>query len=213
MKFFNCAICLWVCCGLALAAPGKDVPIKSVPIFNGTDLDGWFPFLPDKGADTAKTWAVKDGRLTCTGTPAGYIRTTTQHANYTLRVEWRWPGTPGNNGVLVHVQNVDEVWPKSIECQLQHGNAGDFWVIGGAEFAEHEGQLDRRVPKRTATSEKPLGAWNEYLIECRGDTITVWVNGVLQNKANSCSLTQGYIALQSEGAPIEYQNITLTPLE
>lgn len=188
-------------------------PVRSVALFNGTGLEGWFPFLGDADADPAKTWSVRDGVLRCTGTPAGYLRTTTPFRNYVLRVEWRWPGRPGNNGVLVHVQKKDEVWPKSIECQLQHENAGDFWVIGGAEFAEHRGRWLRRVPKSGASAEKPLGDWNVYRIECREDTITVSVNGVSLNKATACSLREGYIALQSEGAPIEYRNITLTPLD
>ena len=66
--------------------------------------------------------------------PNGYIRTKDEYENYRLTLEWRWPegGTPGNNGVLIHTTTPKElgVWPKSLEVQLAHENAGDFWVIG-----------------------------------------------------------------------------------
>ncbi|MBP8129059.1 MAG: DUF1080 domain-containing protein [Candidatus Hydrogenedentes bacterium] len=186
---------------------------EPVDLFNGKDFTGWKLFLPDPNADPAAVWSVQDGVIRCTGSPAGYMRTETKYANYRLRVQWRWPGAGGNNGVLLHIQDQDEVWPKSIEAQLMSGNAGDFWVIGGTEFKEHKGQIDRRVPKKETATEKPLGEWNEYMIECRGDRILVYVNGILQNVATECTVTDGYIGLQSEGTPIEFRMVRLEPLE
>jgi hypothetical protein len=49
-------------------------------------------------------------------------------------------------------------------------------------------------------------------ITCKGDTISVKVNGQLVNEATNCSETKGAISLQSEGAPIEYRNVVLKPL-
>jgi hypothetical protein len=42
--------------------------------------------------------------------------------------------------------------------------------------------------------------------------VTVIVNGEVVNYAFNCSTTSGAIALQSEGAPIEYRQVVLTPL-
>ena len=188
-----------------------------ISLFDGKSLQGWVQFLPDPNAEPAKTWMVKDGVIHCTGNPAGYIRTDKKFGNYQLQLEWRWAGSPGNSGVLLHVQDKDEVWPKSIEAQLMHENAGDFWVIGGTDFEEHKKNAskedDRRVPKRADCSEKKPGEWNQYDIWCEGDTIRVFVNGVLQNEAHKCTVTEGYIGLQSEGAPIEFRNIKLRKLE
>lgn len=186
---------------------------EPVDLFNGKDFAGWKLFLPDASVDPATVWSVRDSVVHCTGNPAGYMRTETKYGNYRLRVEWRWPGDGGNSGVLLHIQDQDEVWPKSVEAQLMSGNAGDFWVIGGTDFKEHKGQLDRRVPKKEATTEKQLGQWNEYVIECRGDKILVFVNGVLQNVATECTVTEGYIGLQSEGTPIEFRSVRLEPLD
>jgi hypothetical protein len=49
-------------------------------------------------------------------------------------------------------------------------------------------------------------------ITCRGDEVLVKVNGKLVNHATNVSQTQGAIALQSEGTPIEFRNIRLHEL-
>ncbi|MGC1274287.1 MAG: DUF1080 domain-containing protein [Planctomycetaceae bacterium] len=204
-----------------------------VKLFNGKDLSGWKAVLDDAQADPAKTWSVKDGLLHCTGTPRGYVRTDRDDfKNYKLQVEWRWPeGTPenANNGVLVHTTtpNALGVWAKSLEVQLGNGNAGDFWVIPGDDAADPTtidvplkgvpGEEHRIAGRRhfnfTDDSEKPHGQWNTLEIVCRGDAVTVKVNGDVVNYAFNSSVTTGAIALQSEGAPIEYRSVVLTPLE
>jgi hypothetical protein len=193
------------------------VPKEKTVLWNGTDFTGWQRFLPDPSKDVDKTWSIENGLLRCTGSPAGYMRTETSYADYHLHVEWRWPAKPGNNGVLVHMSGKDKVWPRSLECQLASGHAGDFWVIGGLEFAEHAkggGRVkERRTIKLHESSEKPPGEWNQYDILCKDDWVVVLANGVLQNVATKCSDKSGKLCLQSEGAPIEYRNLWLEPLE
>jgi len=202
------------------AAEKKDEPIvpkSKMMLWNGKDFVGWKLFVPDPSHDVTKTWSIKDGILRCEGRPNGYMRTEKDYANYLVHVEWRWPEKGGNNGVLVHMSGSDQVWPKSLECQLQSGSAGDFWEIGGIEFSEHAKKTDRvkgrRVIKLKDSSEKPLGQWNNYDIICKDDWVVVLVNGVLQNVATKCSAVSGKICLQSEGTPIEYRNIYIEPLE
>jgi hypothetical protein len=141
-----------------------------------------------------------------------------------------------NSGVLVHSQGVHLPagygWPQSLECQMAEGNAGDFWVIGGVETdqwrstkaravaeaanadddARKKAATLRRVPKLKPSSEKPAGEWNTYEILCRGNTVTVIVNGVEQNRATNVSVQEGHICLQAEGAPVEFRHIVLEPL-
>jgi len=204
-----------------LAAPvarAQD-PGGEVRLFNGKDLAGWTAVSDPEGSDPAATWSVADGLLKCTGLPVGYLRTDAEYSDYALSLEWRWPaGTPGgNNGVLVHASTPRElgVWPKSIEVQLGKGDAGDFWVIGTELDVPGEAtrKSDRRHKNLTDDSEKPLGEWNRMEIVCRGDAVRVTVNGDLVNEATNCSVTRGAIALQSEGAPIEFRNIVLKPLK
>ncbi len=193
--------------GSATKEPARPAAIR---LFNGEDFTGWKLFLPDEQAAPEATWAVRDHAICCTGTPTGYLRTLRPYADYRLRFEWRWPsGKGGNSGVLLHIQAPDKVWPKSIESQLQHENGGDFYVIGGTTFKEHVNKEERRVAKRHTSNEKPLGEWNTKEIVCQGDSITVYVNGRLQNQATEATVSEGYIGFQSEGTPIEFRNITL----
>lgn len=206
--------------GTINAAGERDKPVvpkEKTMLWNGKDFTGWKLFLRDASADVKNTWSVANGLIRCEGTPRGYMRTEAAYANYLIHVEWRWPEKPGNNGVLVHMSGEDKVWPKSLECQLHSGNAGDFWVIGGIEIAEHAKGGPRVKGRRTIklkdSSEKPPGQWNSYDIVCKDDLIVVFVNGVLQNVGSKCSDTSGKICLQSEGAVIEYRNIYIEPLE
>lgn len=195
---------------------GADVD-RPIPLFNGKDLKGWDYHLDKKGVSMSQVWSVKDGVLACTGKPAGYIVTERRDfKDYVLDVEWRWPDKGGNNGVLVHVSTPDElgVWPKSLEVQLGAGDAGDFWVIGTEIELENAAtrRKDRRHINLTDGSEKPLGEWNAMEITCRGDEVTVKVNGALVNHATRVSQAEGGIALQSEGTPIEFRKVQLRPL-
>src|SRR5690606_37706393 len=117
------------------AEPTSALTEGGISLFNGRDLTGWTPVLEDPTVRPEDVWSVADGVLRCTGRPIGYLRTVRDDfENYMLELEWRWPpGTQGgNNGVLVHTSTpgVLGIWPKSIEIQLEKGNAGDFWVIG-----------------------------------------------------------------------------------
>lgn len=213
-------VALPVCLCLAQAASNK--PIR---LFNGKNLKGWTPYLWDPQAKQQDTrtpmsavWSVEKGVLKCTGKPTGYIRTEKEYENYKLSLEWRWPEgtTRGNSGVLVHTSTPNALgqWPKSIEVQLALGNAGDFWVIGTQLQVPdlEKRRKDRRHINLTDDSEKPVGQWNKMEIEARGDELIVHVNGVLVNHATQCSETRGAITLQSEGAPVEFRNVVLTPL-
>jgi hypothetical protein len=202
---------------LLVITPGAVAAEKSIALFNGRDLSGWTYHLDKPDVRMEDVWSVKDGVLRCKGQPAGYLVTKkNDFENYVLTVEWRWPGKGGNNGALVHVTKPGEidVWPKSLEVQLESGNAGDLWVIGTKIRIENPEKRirGRRHIKLTDGSEKPLGEWNKIEISCLGDEITDKVNGELVNHATKLSQSKGAIALQSEGTPIEFRNISLKPL-
>ena len=192
----------------------------SVKIFNGKDLSNWtFDLLTKEKIKMSDVWSVKDGILSCKGKPKGYIMTKNVYSNYALIVEWRWkPGTKGgNNGVLVHASTprVHNIWPKSLEVQLQHQHAGDFW-----EIQEYVTQKDQKFPKKGRRytnyndgAENDLGEWNRMKVICKNDEIIVYVNGKLVNHGIKCSATKGKICLQSEGAAIEYRKVELFKLK
>lgn len=212
-------ILAWGCeTGSDRALAPAETPSTAIQLFNGRDLSGWTCDLSEAGVKMEDVWSVSDGVLLCKGRPPGVLRTMKEYADYVLSLEWRWPpGTQGgNNGVLVHASTPRTlgIWPKSIEIQLEKGNAGDFWIIGTELDVENEQarRQGRRHLNLTDDSEKPPGEWNHMEITCRGNEVIVHVNGVLVNHATNCNVTRGAICLQSEGAPIEYRNIVLRPL-
>ncbi len=202
----------------------------ATPLFNGKDLTGWTADVPaaDKDTNLAPTFIVRSNLLVSLGKPEGHLVTDRQFRDYRLDVEYRFPGKAGNCGVLVHASKpraLYSMFPQSIEVQMLSGNAGDFWVI--QEDIEVPDMVKRRGPKEnwggsekharhirnlTDNSEKPLGGWNHIRIECRGRTIKVWVNGDLVNDGFNATIDHGKIALQAEGAEVEFRRVDLTPL-
>ncbi len=198
---------------LVVAAP--IAAAEPVELFNGKNLEGWTYFLRAKNAKMEDVWSVEDGILICQGRPIGYLRTKDKYTNYKLIVQWRWPEgkRPGNSGVLLRVIGEDKVWPKSIEAQLQSGNAGDFWNIGQFQMTTAPERTRGRNTKKLKANEKEIGQWNQYEITCDGGLCELKVNGEVLNKATDCAEVSGYIALQSEGAEIHFRKVTLIPLD
>ncbi|MEQ8880010.1 MAG: DUF1080 domain-containing protein, partial [Cyclobacteriaceae bacterium] len=72
--------------------------------------------------------------------------------------------------------------------------------------------MKRRILNLTDGSEKPLGEWNDMMVECVGDSVKVWVNGDLVNFGYGCTASKGQIALQAEGSEVEFYNLQLAPI-
>jgi len=203
---------------------------KTISLFNGKDLSGWHVDVPhlDKNPDAKPTFIVRDGKLVSLGRPGGHLITDAKYENYRLEVEYRFAAKPGNCGVLVHASTpraLYKMFPKSIEVQMNHRHAGDFWCI--VEDITVPDMVKRRGPKEkwgitegkarrilnlTDDSEKPVGQWNTMVIECVEDAVKVWVNGDLVNHGTKCTATKGQIALQAEGSEVEFRKLSLTPI-
>lgn len=201
----------------ATAAPpaAKDAARDATPaisLFDGRSLDGWKVFVPEGAA--AGLWTAKDGVLSCAGNPIGYIATEKEYESYELTLEWRFDPAKGagNSGVLLRVRPKDEVWPTSVEAQLESGNAGDIWNIGKVPMKTEASRTEgRHTGKEHPSNEKPLGEWNRYRIVLDGGRLELYVNDLLQNVATDVEVRPGRIALQSEGAAIEFRKIELRP--
>jgi hypothetical protein len=191
----------------------KQTESSQIELWNGKNFEGWEFFLDDSNVKPEDVWTVENGILHCAGVPNGYIRTVKRFQSYKLNVEWRWTAEPGNSGVLLHAQKPDKIWPVCIEGQLMSGNAGDFYLIGGTTVNEQEDPKNRRIVKKAESSENSPGEWNHYEIYCIGDSISLTVNGILQNTAGGASVTSGHLAFQSEGKPIAFRKIVLTKLQ
>jgi len=219
------------CLALALIGGAANVNAQTRSLFNFKDLSGWHIDVPamDKDAAVKSPFIVRNGVVVSLANPQGHIITNDSYENYRLEVQYRFPAKPGNCGVLVFVSTprvLYDMFPKSIEVQLQNKDAGDFWCIGEditvpdmekrrgpkSEWGAVDGKK-RRIINLTDGSEKPLGQWNTMIVECVGNAVKVWVNGDLVNYGTEATASKGQIALQAEGSEVEFRKVDLTPIK
>ena len=216
MKQFLLVLLMGVA-GTAVAADADDF----VPLFNGRDLTGWV------NANCApETWTVRDGTIHCTGRPTGALRTARQYENFILEVEWRHLSSGGNSGVFIWgtpIAAPGVPFLRGIEVQvLDHGfnvpgknewytTHGDVFPIHGATmkpFGRHNGM--RSFPSEERSKGTP--EWNHYRVVCSNGVIRLHVNGKEVSGGEECNYRKGYLALESEGAPVEFRNVRIKEL-
>lgn len=206
------------------------IKAQTISLFNGKNLDGWHVDVPemDKNPDAINPFIVRDRMLVSLGTPGGHLITDAVYKDYRLEVEYRFAGEPGNCGVLVYASTpraLYEMFPKSIEVQMMHENAGDFWCIVEdivvPDMEERRGPKEnwgitegkgRRIINLTDSSENAVGEWNSMKIECLQNQVKVWVNGDLVNFGYHSTASEGQIAVQAEGSEVEFRKLELTPI-
>jgi Domain of Unknown Function (DUF1080) len=193
---------------------------RVIKLFNGHNLDGWYTFLHsrDRNSDPEGIFKVADKTIHVLGKEFGYLSTTAEYDNFHLTAEFKWgekrfpprEKAKRDSGILYRfpLGQEDKVWPRSIECQIQEGDCGDFWPIGGATIVG-DGVTQTRYFQKKRDAEKPTGEWNKIEIIADGGKCSHLVNGVLVNEATEASVTKGKILLQSEGAEVFYRKVEL----
>jgi hypothetical protein len=202
---------------------------ETLRLFNGRDLDGWTIHLPhadgaDPTTDPKQVFRVHNGLLHVSGQEFGYIATRDEFEDFHLIVEFRWgdrrwpprENAKRDSGICYHVVGPDKVWPRSIECQIQEGDCGDFWMVDGARLTvrgvrNEPGSAVRAV--KTADAEKPHGQWNTIEVISQNGSLIHKVNGVVVNQGSDPEPRRGRILLQSEGAEIVFRRVEITPLD
>ncbi|HEY8504780.1 MAG TPA: DUF1080 domain-containing protein, partial [Gemmataceae bacterium] len=117
--------------GAAAPAAAQEKEEGYQPLFNGKDLSDF-----ELVGAPASTWSVKDGVISATGKPNGYIATKKSYGNYSLKFDIRYPEKPGNSGFLIHIEPPHKVWPKCVEVQGQYNNLCMIFAIQGAKIMQ-----------------------------------------------------------------------------
>ena len=194
---------------LLLASCGE----RQTQLFNGKDLSGWVLHVnPESEVPATDVFGVQDGVITIAGEPFGYMMTEQSFGDYKLHVEWRWVGEPSNSGLFQRCIPTEGVWPDCAEVNLMAGRAGDMISLSETPFDELKETGGRFLRSEVESAEKPAGEWNTAEIICQGSHIQAWINGTLMNEAHFAR-TEGPIALQSEGGPLEIRNVYLVPVK
>ncbi len=120
------------------------------PLFNGTNLDGWYTYRQDSGkdADADGMFQIHDGLIhiykdVANGSPApaGYFASKAEFAYFRLRFQYKWgekrfaprANSARDSGLLYHVTGANSIWPRSIECQVQERDTGDCFTVMGTQ--------------------------------------------------------------------------------
>ncbi len=189
-----------------------------VSLFDGRSLDGWVNIncAPD-------TFGVRDGVISVTGVPICEIRTPRMYENFVLELEYQHVQPKGNAGVFVWADALPargQPFLRAIEVQVLDGRNSETYTSHGDVFAIHGAVLtpDRPHPRgsmRSLPSEhraKGPGEWNHYRITADNGTLKLAVNGKEVSGGYDISPRKGYIALESEGAPVLFRNIRIREL-
>lgn len=127
-----------------------------ISLLNGRDLDGWYTVLEKSGRGVAEQQgmvSMEEGMLHImgnrdTGEPMeqGFLSTNQEFENVHIRVEYKWgvkrfaprQFTKRDNGLLYGVVGADTVWPTCVEFQIEEGDTGDCFMVGGTRGLQDE---------------------------------------------------------------------------
>jgi hypothetical protein len=159
------------------------------------------------------------------GTELGYIMSEKSFGNYhfVLDFKWgekKWPPRDKmkrDSGICYNIpeDEPDSIWPQSVECQIQEGDVGDFWLLNYSTIqvdGKQNSPLQHSQIVKKVDAEKPNGEWNTVeVISVNGKCVHI-VNGTVVNYGENSSLIGGRILLQSEYAELYYRNIRIREL-
>jgi hypothetical protein len=191
----------------------KEAQEGFVSLFDGKTLDGW-------QGDT-KGYKVENGTLVCA--PGGNLYTTTEHANFIFRFEFKLPPM-GNNGVGIRTPAKGNPAYGGMEIQILDDHYKDKHP--GLHPYQYHGSIYGVVPAKPGF-QKPIGEWNSEEILAQGSHIKVTLNGTVIVDADLDKIEKpmdgnehpglhnksGVIGFLGHGDRVEFRNIRVKDLK
>ena len=184
------------------------------------------------------TWTWSNGFVHCTGQPIGVTRSTVLYTNFELVAQWRHLQPAGNSGIFVWAtpESIKELQagegkrrlPTGIEVQvLDHAyteqyeksskKKADWFTTNGDVFPTGSTTMkpfppvspngQRSFPRKNLS--KGVGQWNHYYVRAINGEIRLWVNGEEVSGGTAIDPANGYLCLESEGAPVEFRELRI----
>ncbi len=234
-----------------IGVPHKSIEIPGMPPFTSEDSRSGTPLGLNNDPLKVFSMIKEDAKnvLKITGQIYGGLTTKEEFENYHLTLQFKWgekvweprPLKVRDSGVLLHCVGPHgafwNVWKRSLECQIQERDVGDFYALAGT-LADVPSVLHKESKKPTyqpsgelrevsgsaqhaPSEEKPHGEWNTLEIYTIGDrmvhVVNSKVNMVLLNTRQKTAhgpapLTKGQIQIQSEAAEIYYREVKIRPI-
>lgn len=202
MRRYLSAVLLTWSVGVATVCAGE-----WIQLFNGKDLQGWV----QRGGKARYT--VEDGQIVgrpVPNTPNSFLCTTREFGDFILELDFK-PMTGLNSGVQIRSQCFDE--PRQIvvngrKIRIPAGRVHGYQVeidpsdrawSGGIYDEGRRGWLFPLKDNEAARKAFKPNDWNHFRIECRGDRIRTWINGVPAADLKDGLTLRGFIALQVHG--------------
>ena len=179
-----------------------------VSLFNGSDLEGWV-------VENNAAFSARDGILTL-NKGAGWLRSEEEFGDFVFELDFRFLEKEANSGIFVRTgptsKNDQNGWPDNgyqIQCKdtITEDRALATMIPYGAPPFEHESDRDA-----LARAYLPTGEWNHYEITCKGEDLSVKLNGALITTASDIKNLRGHVGIQAEFGHLEFRNIRIRRL-
>jgi len=182
------------------------------PIFTG-DLAGWQ--MAGSGG-----FVVNNGILESQGGIGLLWYTREEFKDFLLKVDWRATHPDDNSGVFIRFpalssSNPQADWQLAVNhgYEVQIDDTGFNPDTGTLHDPTHETGAIYALAPVSKLASRPLGEWNTFEIQAKGDTITVVLNGkqVTQYKVDPLRPPAGHIGLQNHhpGSQVQFRNILI----
>jgi hypothetical protein len=182
------------------------------PLFDGKTLNGWH--VKSEKQAKAEEWTAADGILKAKAGNS-WLSTDKEYGDYVLKLEWRVPEN-GNSGVFIRVPKLkagEHPWVQGIEIQVLDDKGPQY--TGKLKPWQYSGSLYGAVPADQSAF-AGAGKWNAYEITCKGDVITIVLNGKEVAKGDMSQIDllknrprKGFIGLQNHGTDVEFRNLQI----
>src|SRR5688572_6038528 len=190
------------------------------PLFNGKDFTCW------KQLNGKAKYTVQNGEVVGTtifGEPNSFLATEKDYGDFVLEFEYKVDSTM-NSGVQFRSESKPDFMNGRVHgYQFEIDPSRRAWTGGIYDEARRDWlyTMDMNPAAKTAFKQ---GRWNKVKIECIGNDIRTWVNGVAAAHVIDNMTAKGFIALQvhsinkkeDEGRQIRWRNLfiqtgSLTP--
>ena len=195
-------------------------------LFNGKDLTGWRnPY------DFGKSKIVGD-EIHLTANRKFFLVTEKEYSDFVLFVEINLPEGKANSGVMFrcHVEP-NKIFGYQAECDgsdrcwsaglYDEGRRGWVWPSKKGrskekKFLEYEKESQEFFAQPKIHDALKRTGWNRYKITCRGNKITIELNGVKVTDLEDDTDAKGFIGIQhhgEKGQTYRFRNIFIKELK
>ncbi|HTM98179.1 MAG TPA: DUF1080 domain-containing protein [Pedobacter sp.] len=182
-------------------------------LFNGKDLTGW------KQLNGQAKYEVVNGEIvgtTVSNTPNSFLTTEKQYGDFILELELLVDNSM-NSGIQFRSESKADYNNGRVHGYQMEVDPSDRAYSGGIYDESRRGWLypmDVNPKGKTAFKK---GEWNKYRIECIGNSIRTWVNGIATASLIDDLTASGFIGLQvhsigkndQPGKQIKWKNIKI----